>query len=283
MLPALIPTQTLSVSAGSRSASPGLAHPVAQVRRVAAVDQQQVGVPDPWHPALVPDGGQCGELEDAERLPAQAGQVPVVGLAGDKASHRCRAVHRVTPLCCGHAEGVALVDRLAQELHERRVDAGVRDAAGREKKLQDVSRNQCDGAICRRDTGPSRDSWLLTRPTYPPQSPTEQHRRISEPNSHRHERARTAACRVRSSRDSLPPSPRCVLAYAACVTEGADIVVAGGRIGGCLLRALETYAEALECMAVTLIGIGSLPSDQGRAQLGPWFAACSTPGRCEEL
>jgi len=33
-----------------------------------------------------------------------------------------------------NAQGVALGDRLAQKLHERRVDARVRDAAGRENK-----------------------------------------------------------------------------------------------------------------------------------------------------
>ena len=43
--------------------------------------------------------------------------------------HRSRTAHRVTPLCSRDAEGVALGDRLAEELHERRVDAWVRDAA----------------------------------------------------------------------------------------------------------------------------------------------------------
>ena len=39
---------------------PGLAHPVAQVGRVAAVDQEHVGLPDPGDPSLRADGGQRG-------------------------------------------------------------------------------------------------------------------------------------------------------------------------------------------------------------------------------
>jgi hypothetical protein len=102
---------------------------VAQVRRVAAVDQEHVGVPDPGDPSLRADRGQCGQFEDTERRPAQAGEVLPRGLGGYKAPHRCRTAHRVTPLCCRDAEGVALGDRLAEKLHERRVDAWVSDAA----------------------------------------------------------------------------------------------------------------------------------------------------------
>ena len=113
---------------------PGLPHPVAQVRRVAAVDEEHVGLPNPGDPSLRADGGQCGELEDTERRPAQAGQVLPLGLGGDEAPHRCRTAHRVTPLRRRDAERVALGDRLAEQVDERRVDARVRDAAGREKK-----------------------------------------------------------------------------------------------------------------------------------------------------
>jgi mutator family transposase len=38
-------------------------HPVAQVRRIAAVDQQNVGISDPGHPALRADCGQRRQLE----------------------------------------------------------------------------------------------------------------------------------------------------------------------------------------------------------------------------
>jgi hypothetical protein len=75
MLPALTPTQTVPGSNGSRSARTGLSHPVAQVRRTAAVDQEHVGLADPGNPPVCADGGQCGELEDPEGGPAQAGEV----------------------------------------------------------------------------------------------------------------------------------------------------------------------------------------------------------------
>jgi hypothetical protein len=45
---------------------PGLTHPVAEVGRVAAVDQQHVGLADPRDPSLRADAGQSGELEDTE-------------------------------------------------------------------------------------------------------------------------------------------------------------------------------------------------------------------------
>jgi hypothetical protein len=98
-------------------------------RAVRAIDQEHVRFPDPGDPSLRSDGGQCGELEDTERRPAQAGEVPEVGLGGHQAPHRCRTAHRVTPLRRRDDERVALGDRLAQKLHERRVDAWVRDPA----------------------------------------------------------------------------------------------------------------------------------------------------------
>ena len=50
---------------------PGLPHPVAQVRRVAAVNQEHVCLPEPGHPSLRPDGGQSSEFEDTKRCPAK--------------------------------------------------------------------------------------------------------------------------------------------------------------------------------------------------------------------
>jgi hypothetical protein len=127
MLPALTPpTPCQAAKAADRPAR--IPHPVTQERRVAAVDQEHVGLPDPGDPSLRADGGQCGELKDAERRPAQAGRVLPLGLGGYEAPHRCRTAHRVTPLCCRYAEGVALGDRLAEKLHERGVDARVSDA-----------------------------------------------------------------------------------------------------------------------------------------------------------
>jgi hypothetical protein len=36
--------------------------------------------------------------------------------------------HWVPVLRCGNAEGIGVADRFAEKVHERRVDAGVRDA-----------------------------------------------------------------------------------------------------------------------------------------------------------
>src|SRR4051812_2186305 len=113
---------------------------MAQIGRVAAVDQEHVGLPDPGGPALCADGGQRGELQDAERRPAQAGQVLEIGLGGDETPYRQRTARRVTPLGRRDAERAALGDRLAEQLHERRMDARVRDATRREQQLQDASR-----------------------------------------------------------------------------------------------------------------------------------------------
>src|SRR5579859_6401627 len=94
MLPALTPTHTMSGSDGKHIGQPGLPHPVAQVRRVAAVDQEHAGLPDPGDPSLRADGGQCRELEDTQRCPPQAGVVPPRGLGGDEAPYRSRTAHR---------------------------------------------------------------------------------------------------------------------------------------------------------------------------------------------
>lgn len=48
---------------------------MAEVGSVAAVDQEHIGRADPGHPAFRADGGQRGEFEQAERLPAQAAHV----------------------------------------------------------------------------------------------------------------------------------------------------------------------------------------------------------------
>ena len=72
MLPALTPTQTVSVERRHQVGEPGLAHPVA--RKVASpLDQEDVGLlpPKGTHRGR-PRRGQCGELEQADRGPAEA-------------------------------------------------------------------------------------------------------------------------------------------------------------------------------------------------------------------
>lgn len=127
MLPALTPTQTVSGSEGSRSASPDsriqwhryVASPPS-TRSTSASRIQGTHRSAPMVGSAV-----------SSRTPndAQAGEVPEVGLGGHEAPHRCRTAHRVTPLRRRDDQGVALRDRLAEKLHERRVDAWVRDAA----------------------------------------------------------------------------------------------------------------------------------------------------------
>ncbi len=62
------------------------------------------------------------------------------------------------PLCRRDAEGVTLVDRLAEKPHERRADARVRDAARREQELQGASRGCARKVDAPEDSGARRNS-----------------------------------------------------------------------------------------------------------------------------
>ncbi len=107
-----------------RSYQPGLPHPVAQVRRIAAGHQQDVSLPDPGDPPLLADAGQRCQLEDAQRLPAQAahGQRH---LAGDETPGRGWPAQGVAVLRRRDAQGTGAGDRLAQQAGQRIADARV--------------------------------------------------------------------------------------------------------------------------------------------------------------
>ena len=91
---------------------PGLPHPMTQVGRVATVDQEDVGLADPGHPALRADGGQRRKFEEAQRLPLHRGHATPRRQAGDEASRRDRAAHGVAPLRRRDAECMAFGDGL---------------------------------------------------------------------------------------------------------------------------------------------------------------------------
>ena len=111
-------------------------HPVAQVRSVAALDEQRVRRPDERHPALRIEAGQRGELQHSHGLPTQSDGRRAGLLAADAAPRLARTGPGVPVQRGRDAEGVALRDRLAQQVDERRMDARVPDAGGREKKFQ---------------------------------------------------------------------------------------------------------------------------------------------------
>ncbi len=113
---------------------PGLAHPVGEVGRVTAVDQQRVRLLDPGHPALAGQAGQRGELEDAERGPPQVAH-PGGGPTGEEAPGVPGVAHRV-PVGRGRdGQRRGLGDGLAEEGHEGLLDAGVGDPVRGEQEL----------------------------------------------------------------------------------------------------------------------------------------------------
>jgi hypothetical protein len=135
MLPALTPTQTVSVSEGSKSTSPDsriqwhkyvASPPSTKSTSVFRIHGTQRSAP------MV--GNAVSSMTPSD---AQAGQVPELGFGGYEASHRSWTAHRVTPLCGRDAEGVALRDWLAQQVDQRIVDASVCDTPGSEKKFHD--------------------------------------------------------------------------------------------------------------------------------------------------
>src|SRR5207248_10256569 len=112
---------------------PGLPHPVAQVRRIAAGRQQDVSLPDPGDPPLLADAGQRCQLKDAQRLPAQVAHGQRRS-AGDEAPGRGWPAHGVAVLRRRDTQGTGVGDRLAQQVDQRIADTRVLDASGREKE-----------------------------------------------------------------------------------------------------------------------------------------------------
>src|SRR5207248_10272240 len=85
-------------------------------------------------PALFVEGGEGGELEHSQRLPPELAHGRG-GLAGDETVCAANAARGVPVRRGGNAEGVALGNRLAQQVEHRVIDARVLDAGRREQKL----------------------------------------------------------------------------------------------------------------------------------------------------
>ena len=133
MLPALSPPQTVSVSEG-RDRQPGLAHPVAQVQRIAATDQRR-SASLTRDPHRLVEARERGELEDPHGFPAELDHGGARLLPADEAPGAlARSRHGVTVPRGRYGERPVLLDGLAQQVDQRIADAGVPDAAGREQK-----------------------------------------------------------------------------------------------------------------------------------------------------
>ena len=113
-----------------------LPQPVAQVRRIAALDEQDVRLSDQRDPALRVEARQGGELQHSHGLPAQSDRGSAGLLPADAQPRLARAGQGMPVQRRGNAEGVALGGRLAEQLDQRVVDARVLDAGGSEKKFQ---------------------------------------------------------------------------------------------------------------------------------------------------
>ena len=140
MLPALTPTQTVSESDGSRSASPDSRiqwHKyVASPPSTSSASASRTQVAHRSEPIV----GNAVSSRTPSRGPPQPGEVPEVRLGGHQSPYRAGAAQRVTPLRRRNDQGVALGDLFAEKLHERRMDARVGDAARCEQQLQEASK-----------------------------------------------------------------------------------------------------------------------------------------------
>ncbi len=112
----------------------GVPHPVGQIHRVAAIDQQHVGLLDGRDPMLLFNAGQRGEFQHAQRLPPQFAHGAFGFVAADEPPSHARAVGEGVA-GGGDTEGVALGNRFAQQVEQRVIDAGVFDAGGCEQKF----------------------------------------------------------------------------------------------------------------------------------------------------
>ncbi len=111
----------------------GRSHPVAQVRGIAAFDKQDVCLSDHGDPALLIEAGQRGELQHAQGLPTQSNHGALRFLSADEPPRIARTGHGVPVHGRGNAEGIALGNRLAQQVDQRVVDTRVLDARRSEK------------------------------------------------------------------------------------------------------------------------------------------------------
>ena len=124
---------------------------------------------DPVHPPLRPDRRQGRELEDPERRPPEPGQVPEVGLGGDEPTDGAGPAQGVPPLRRRHAQRVALLDRPAEQVDERRVDGRVRDPARRQQQLHGASQDVAGSRGVAVDRARRGNSSTLGGPRHRPQ------------------------------------------------------------------------------------------------------------------
>lgn len=110
----------------------GLAHPGAEIKAVATLDEQRVRLPDRWDPVVLLEAGQRGELEHAERLPAEAAHGARIRCADGAIDRAAAARHRMERR--RNAERAGLGDRLAEQADQRLAQGRVVETAGREKK-----------------------------------------------------------------------------------------------------------------------------------------------------
>jgi hypothetical protein len=106
---------------------------VAEIQRIAAVDQQDVDLLDEGYPSLFIEAGQRGELQHSHGLPTQFGHGTSRFCSADERPRPANAVRGVPVGRGGNAEGVALGNGLAEEVEHGVVDAGVLDACGCQK------------------------------------------------------------------------------------------------------------------------------------------------------
>ena len=140
----LLPTLNtvwVGLSAGSMVMTPRVgearrAHPVAQVGGIAAFDQQDVDLSDERNPPLLVETRKRCELEHAHRLPAQPDRRGPGFPAADAPPRLAGPRVGVSVQRGWDAEGIALGDRLTQQIDERVPDARVAYAGGGQKKLQ---------------------------------------------------------------------------------------------------------------------------------------------------
>src|SRR3546814_15056414 len=96
--------------------------------------KEDVGLLDERDPTVLVEAGQCGELEDSHRLPAQVDH-GILRRATDELPGSLTRADRWVPIHRGgDAQGAGVPDRLAQHLDQLPPDAGVGYAPGREKK-----------------------------------------------------------------------------------------------------------------------------------------------------
>src|SRR3954453_18131078 len=168
MLPALTPTQTMSGNDGSRSASPDSR--IQWHRYDASPPSTRSASASRTHGThrsapMVGSAVSSGRPSDAQKSPEKCWKS---GSAATRPRTDSGPHIGWTPLRRRDDQGMALRDRLPEQLHERRADAWVRDTAGREQELQGAStwaRNRWDVLKTRHGAGTHRGPGsLFTKP-----------------------------------------------------------------------------------------------------------------------